>query len=70
MGSAVREAAARDGLSVSAWLARAAADHLRNGLLGDALDAWEAENGAFTKAELATARATLARSAKRKGKAA
>lgn len=48
IGSAVRQAAAERGVSVSAWLADAAADRLRNELLGKALDAWEAEDGAFT----------------------
>jgi hypothetical protein len=43
LGEGVRQAAARQGISVSAWLAEAAADRLRNGLLGAALDAWESE---------------------------
>lgn len=34
-------------MSVSAWLAEAAADRLRNDLLKSALDAWEAEDGLF-----------------------
>lgn len=52
LGRAVREAAARDGVSVSHWLSEAAGDKLRNVLLGVALDAWEAENGPPTEAEL------------------
>jgi hypothetical protein len=52
LGKAVREAAARRGVSVSRWLSEAATDHLRNELLDVALDAWEAETGPFTDAEL------------------
>jgi hypothetical protein len=52
LGQAVREAAARTGTSVSAWLASAAADGLRNELLGWALDTWESEAGPFTNEEL------------------
>ncbi len=52
LGNAVREAAARRGVSVSSWLTTAAAGHLRNELLGDALDVWEAENGPFSEEEL------------------
>jgi hypothetical protein len=59
VGSAVRDAAARQGISVSAWLVRAAEDRLRNELLGAALDAWEAEDGPFTEEELASAAAEL-----------
>lgn len=59
LGAAVRAAAARAGTSVSAWLAHAAADGLRNDLLGAALDAWESEDGAFDEAELDAAAAVL-----------
>lgn len=59
IGAAVRKAAAARGTSVSAWLADAAADRLRNELLGAALDAWEAEDGAFTQQELDEAAAEL-----------
>jgi hypothetical protein len=59
LGAAVRDAAARSGMSVSAWLARAASDRLRNDLLGEALDRWEAEHGPFTEEELDAAAATL-----------
>lgn len=52
LGEAVRSAAARSHISVSRWLAQAAADRLRNDLLGAALDAWEAEDGPFDAAEL------------------
>lgn len=52
LGEGVRQAAARQGISVSAWLAQAAADRLRNELLGAALDAWESEDGPFAETEL------------------
>ena len=61
IGTAVREAAARQGTSVSTWLASAAAQHLRNELLGAALDRWEAEEGPFSDEELDTAAAVLGR---------
>lgn len=69
IGTAVREAAANAGTSVSAWLSRAAAQQLRNELLGAALDQWEAEHGAFTEEELETARAALNPSPPRRGAA-
>ncbi|HEU0089613.1 MAG TPA: hypothetical protein VFQ77_18540 [Pseudonocardiaceae bacterium] len=59
LGSAVRDAAERAGMSVSSWLAQAAADRLRNDLLGAALDAWEAEDGPFGDEELDAAATTL-----------
>ncbi len=59
LGEGVRQAAARQGTSVSAWLTEAAADKLRNELLGAALDQWEAEDGLFTQAELDEAASTL-----------
>jgi hypothetical protein len=59
LGRAVRDAAAREGTSVSTWLTEAAADKVRNALLGAALDAWEAEDGPFSDEELATAAAGL-----------
>jgi hypothetical protein len=63
LGEGVRRAAARQGTSVSTWLSQAAADKLRNELLGIALDEWETEDGAFTEAELdeAASRLGLAR---------
>ena len=57
IGSAVRKAAARSGLSLSAWLAKAAEAQLRNQLLSSALDEYESDHGAFTAAELAEAEA-------------
>lgn len=59
LGEGVRQAAARQGTSVSAWLSEAAADRLRNELLGAALDAWESEDGPFTEAELDAAASRL-----------
>jgi hypothetical protein len=59
MGGAVRDAAARAGVSVSAWVTAAAADRLRNELLGEALDQWEAEDGAFDEQELRAAARAL-----------
>ena len=59
IGTAVREAAAREGTSVSAWLADAAAQRLRNDLLGVALNLWETEDGPFSDHELNTAAAAL-----------
>lgn len=50
---------AQQGRSVSSWLADAAADRLRNELLGAALDAWEVEDGPFTQQELDDATAAL-----------
>jgi len=59
LGSAVRDAAARQGMSVSAWLAEAAADRLRDDLLGRALDRWEREDGPFGEDELDAAAKAL-----------
>jgi hypothetical protein len=59
LGSAVRNAAEREGASVSAWLSEAAADRLRNDSLGAALDAWEAEAGPLSDDELADAATAL-----------
>ena len=59
LGEGVRQAAARQGTSVSTWLTEAAADKLRNELLGAALDQWETEDGPFTRAELDEAASRL-----------
>jgi len=59
LGQAVRDAAARSGISVSRWLSQAASDHLRNELLGAALEVWEAEQGPFTDDELDAAARVL-----------
>lgn len=55
LGDAVRRAAAKEGRSVSAWISRAAADRLLNERLGNAIAAWEAEDGALTEEELRAA---------------
>lgn len=68
VGAAVRDAAAREGTSVSNWLAAAAAQRLRNELLGAALDHWEAEQGPFSDEELNAAAAALS-STRRRGAA-
>ncbi len=68
IGTAVREAAAREGTSVSTWLTEAAAQRLRNDLLGSALDQWEAEDGPFGEDELNAAAEAL-RGARRRGAA-
>ncbi len=47
LAEVVREAAAKENLSVSAWLSAAAQDRIRNRLLRLALDADEAEFGAI-----------------------
>ena len=59
LGEGVRQAAARQGTSVSTWLTEAATDKLRNELLGAALDQWEAEDGPFTQTELDEAASRL-----------
>ncbi len=59
IGAAVRNAAARTGMSVSTWLTVAAEQRLRSELLAAALDLWEAEDGPFTDAELNAAAAAL-----------
>jgi hypothetical protein len=61
LGRAVRAAAAEAGMSVSQWMSEAASDHLRNQLLGVALDAWEAETGPFTQEELDSAAQSIRR---------
>jgi hypothetical protein len=60
LGDSVRAAARRRGGGVSRWLADAAAAKLRNEALADFLDAWEAEHGSLTTAELAKAADELA----------
>lgn len=59
LGAAVREAAAAERTSVSAWLADAATQRLRHQRLRVALDAWEAEDGPLTEAELTAVRQAL-----------
>jgi hypothetical protein len=59
LGAAVRKAAKRAKLSVSAWIAEAAAARLRNEALEDALGQWQSDDGAFTPTELAAASKAL-----------
>jgi hypothetical protein len=56
LGAAVRDAAERAGMSVSAWVSQAAADRVRNELLGIALQHMEEEFGPLTEEELDDAR--------------
>lgn len=59
LGDDVRVAAGRAGVSVSAWLADAAAARLRKQALADFLSSWQAKHGKITAAELAKARTEL-----------
>jgi post-segregation antitoxin (ccd killing protein) len=59
LGREVREAARQRGFSVSGWVAQAIEAGLRNQRLGEALAAWEAEQGPLTEEELAEADRTL-----------
>jgi hypothetical protein len=66
LGAAARRAAKRAKVSLSAWIAEATAERVRNELLGQALDHWEAEDGPFRADELAAAAEVLGM--KRKGR--
>lgn len=59
LARAVRAAARRSGVSLSAWLTEAAAAALRNDLLGAALHEWEQKVGGFTAEQLAEAERIL-----------
>lgn len=59
LGDSVRAAAERAGMSLSAWLADAAAARLRRQALGEFLADWQAQHGAITPEELAKARSEL-----------
>ena len=67
LGNDIRGAAERAGLSVSAWLAAAAAAELRRQALGDFLAEWQAKHGKLTASEIAKARAELGYPARRGG---
>jgi hypothetical protein len=69
LGAAVRQAAERSGMTVSAWISKAAADRVRNELLGIALQRSEEEDGPLTEEELDDAREEMgfARKNPRKG---
>ncbi|MYI82372.1 MAG: hypothetical protein F4056_03370 [Chloroflexi bacterium] len=59
LGAAVRHAAQRDDMALSAWLAEAAGAKLRAEALRAFLDAWKQEHGPFTAEELRRARSEL-----------
>lgn len=59
LGDEVRAAAGRSGRGLSGWLADAAAAKLRAEALASFLEDWEAEHGAISEHELATAREEL-----------
>jgi hypothetical protein len=59
LGDAVREAARRAGVGLSAWLAAAAADRLRSEALAAFLDSWESSHAPLTPDELAQAEREL-----------
>ena len=59
LAGAVRDAAGADALNVSAWFAQAARRQLASRGLREIVAEWEAEHGAFTDLELATARKRL-----------
>ena len=59
LGDEVRSAAESEGLSVSAWLAEAAAARLRKRALAAFLSEWQAKHGKITAPELAKARSEL-----------
>jgi hypothetical protein len=59
LGAAIRAAAQEAGQPVSTWVAQAAQARLRSVALARFLDEWQAENGAFTAAEIAAAEVEL-----------
>ncbi len=59
LGDAVREAAGRSGMAVSAWLADAARRKLREQALTEFLAEWQAEHGDLTAEEIARAESEL-----------
>lgn len=59
MGDEIRAAAARSGVSASAWMADAVRVRLRSERLRILLDDFEREHGAFTAAELDAAERAL-----------
>ena len=68
LGAAARKAAKRAKVSLSTWIADATADRVRNELLGEALDRWEAEEGVLTQNELDQAAEALGLSRRRKAR--
>ena len=59
LGDAVRNAAAKAGRPLSAWLAEAAASKLRAEALAEFIAAWESEHGVLTRDEIARAEREL-----------
>jgi hypothetical protein len=68
LGAAARKAAKRAKVSLSTWIAEATADRVRNEALGNVLDEWEREDGAFSLQELSAAAHALGLDRKRKSK--
>jgi NADH:ubiquinone oxidoreductase subunit E len=68
LGAAARKVAKRAKVSLSTWIADATADRVRNELIGEALDRWEAERGALTQKELDQAAEVLGLSRRRKAR--
>ena len=68
LGAAARKAAKRAHVSLSTWIAEATADKVRNEALGQALDRWEAEDGALTSKELEAATVALGLAPRRRRK--
>ena len=66
LGNAIKAAASRHSQSVSAWIAAAVRDRLRNEALADAVTAWEQSFGDLTEAEVAEAERVLDRAAERR----
>lgn len=59
LGGAVRSAATKAGRPLSAWLAEAAAEKLRQEALAAFLDDWQADHGEFAEREIARAEREL-----------
>jgi predicted transcriptional regulator len=66
LGNAIRTAANRHSQSVSAWIAEAVRDRLRNEALTDAVTAWEQSFGDLTEAEVAEANRLLDQAAEQR----
>ena len=63
LGADIRAAASAEGITVSAWLAKAARDRVRTLILGDVMREWQERHGAFTPEEIAAAEADFDRAA-------
>lgn len=59
LGDRIRVSAKRSGRGLSGWLAEAAAEKLRREAFDEFLAAWEADHGALTVEEMASARRRL-----------